>query len=332
MCVCDYLPEGAPLQTRTRIVLLVHPQEAVRKQGTMPLLRACLRNLIIKVDDHFPAPDDDMDLHEAMCADGYRCVLVCPGPDAKELHGRSDEEIVASDPRLISLIFIDGRWNQAQSMVHRSPWLRNLERVVLAPQSQSGYVFLQQPAKGCLSTLEAVAEALLALEGSRGPELKAGLLAPFHRMVELQCRFIPTVVDKNAERTVAHTRPFDFAAALTEASVAGWSRPLDGDSDTSTRVHCVVRWGEKSVKGRVVVVVEVLQSTLESAKRRATELSEGRTRGNRCWVLSPDKVPSSALYEASSNSSTLDNVLAIEAATGAAISGSHGGDGEKKLE
>lgn len=317
--MCDSLPEDAPMETRTRVVLLVHPEEAKRSHGTMPLLRACLKNLTIKVDDHFPAPADDPELHDSMCADGYRCALVCPGPDASELRPCSQSEEGASDPRCMTLIFIDATWRHAKSMVYNSPWLLQLERVVLVSSSQSGYVFRQQPAEGCLSTLEAVAEALLAMEGPRGPSLKAGLLRPFHQMIKLQCRYIPKLVDKNAKLSAAPGRPFDAAMAVAEVLAAKGAGNEEREGTAAAELYCVVRWGEKSASGRGIVVLEVLHCTHVAARRRATELSKGRSRGNRCWLLPPEGVPEGARYEVpSSTAAAGDEPFAAEA-PGAAL-------------
>ena len=68
-------------------------------------------------------------------------------------------------------------------------WLEMARDLALPVGAARAYRFRQQPAEGCLSTLEAVAEALVALEGPRGPALKAALVAPFRRMVALQCGY-----------------------------------------------------------------------------------------------------------------------------------------------
>jgi len=292
-CVCSALPADAPLATATRVVVLVHPKEAQRALGTAPLLRLCLQNLIVKVADRFPEPDVDPQLHEAVHADGHRCMLVCPGPDAEVL--RPEREPAAATAGLRTLIFIDGRWPQAKTMVNRSPWLQALPRVVLCPTEQSGYYFRKQPSEGCLSTLEAVAEALFALEGERGAALKAALLAPFHRMVEHQCSYIPDMKDKNRDLDKRTTRLFDGEATLERFKAEGATGHSDprGGSD----VHCILRWGATSVSGREIVVLQVMRCNHTTARRQAKVLSTGRSRGNRCWVLPVHKVPAGARIE-----------------------------------
>jgi len=282
-CICDALVADLPLATQTRIAILVHPKEVQLALGTLPLLKLCLKDLIVHVGDRFPEPDEDPRLHETLHADGFQCQLVCPGPDAEELC--HDEDRDGTDGIRRALIFIDGRWSQAKSMINRSEWLRQLPRVVLRPRSQSGYVFRKQPQEGCLSTLEAVAEALEVLEGPSGQNIKAALIAPFHEMVKYQCKFLPEIEDKNA-RLVAPPEPlpiFDPEKATGK--------------DGQKQVHCIVHWGEKTVGQRDVIVTEVMYDGQEAAKHRATELSAGRSHGKRFWALPIHKIPSGALFD-----------------------------------
>lgn len=310
ICVCSALPDGGPLDTRSKVVIFIHPKEVKRAMGTAPLLQFCLKNIMLYEADRFPEPDEDPALHAALCEGGRQPVLVCPGPDAEELRppvlAEGDVCAPADPPR--TLIFVDGRWPQAKGMVHKSTWLQEkLPRVVLVPTEQSGYTFRKQPAQGCLSTLEAVGEALLALEGSRGPSLKAALAAPFRRMVDLQCEFIPDIQDKNV-KSAAIRRRFDAAALAQHPHLA--PPPLEESAAVPESadngpvglrvpaIHCIVRWGEKDVAGRGVIVVEILRVPLDEAKQRATDLSKGKSRGQRFWVLPPDKVPPGSLCEA----------------------------------
>jgi len=295
ICICSTLPVDGPLDTRTRVVLLVHPKEVQRALGTAPLLRLCLRHLLMKIGDRFPEPEEDPEFHAALEEGGHRCMLVCPGNNAEEMRPPAEGEEAAAEEVLFSqppatLIFIDGRWPQAKSMVNRSVWLQQIPRVVLCPTSSSGYVFRKQPKDGCLSTLEAVSEALLALEGRRGPALREALLAPFHQMVQFQCPFIPGMRDKNAKVESSALEPFDLQGLLEDA-----------DQDPSSEVNCVVRWGDHTVEGsREVIVMEVVKSTTahSDSKRRASQLSQGRSRGARCWVLPLSKVPPGSRKEA----------------------------------
>ncbi|CAE8674331.1 unnamed protein product, partial [Polarella glacialis] len=218
ICLCSSLPVDGPLETRTRIVMFIHPKEVKRALGTAPLVQLCLRDVVMREGEIFPDPAADPNFHAQLTAGGRQVVLVCPGPDAEELTPLPPEGPGSDEPLLDSapprtLIFVDGRWPQAKAMVFNSPWLKEIPRVVLRPTAQSGYVFRQQPGEGCLSTIEAVAEALLALEGQRGPALKEALLRTFRQMVQHQVDRIPDIFDKNANFAAKKpTRPFDAEA------------------------------------------------------------------------------------------------------------------------
>lgn len=285
ICICDALPADAPLTTETRIVLFIHPKEVRRALGTAPLLRLCLQDVVFQEGERFPEPEEDPNFHDILHEGGRECMLICPGPDAEVLQPLPEGKVESVERRPKTLIFVDGRWPQAKSMVNRSPWLKQLPRALIVPSNQSGYRFRKQPEQGCLSTLEAVAEALLALEGSRGHILKAALLAPFELMVKHQCSFIPEHQAKDKNKIPEELPLFDAEA------VAG------ADADAPDKIYCVVRWGAKSLDGREIVVVKHIRDDHEWAKKLSMQLSAGQSRGCRFWVLPISKVPSNARFE-----------------------------------
>ena len=188
VCLCEALPEV--VETDTQVVLFTHPKELKRSLCTGPLLELCLKKIIKFVGKDFPDPEDDPALHEQLCQGGRPCFLLYPGPEASAV-----AEIASKTP--VTLIVIDARWRQAQIMLNRSTWLQALPRLSL-PHKESGYIWRQQPASGCVSTLEAISEALNFLEGNDGARIKSLLLRPFEKMVQLQCQFTPNAKDKNA--------------------------------------------------------------------------------------------------------------------------------------
>jgi DTW domain-containing protein YfiP len=83
------------------------------------------------------------------------------------------------------LFAVDGTWHQAEKMLRLSPTLAALPRVSVDARRPSGYGELRrEPGSVHLSTLEAVAIALAALEGD--PARFGPMIAAFHRSVELQ--------------------------------------------------------------------------------------------------------------------------------------------------
>lgn len=190
VCLCKAIPE-APQETSTQVVLFTHPKELKRSLCTGPLLELCLKRIIKMVGKVFPDPEEDPALHAQLSEGERQCFLMYPGPETL------DVSEIAARPSPVTLILIDARWQQARIMLNRSTWLQGLPRVSL-PHQQSGYIWRQQPAPGFVSTLEAVSEALNFLEGDEGAQIKASLLRPFEKMVQLQCQFTPNAKDKNA--------------------------------------------------------------------------------------------------------------------------------------
>ena len=119
--------------------------------------------------------EDHPRVREVVAAPGT--ALLYPGP------GSVPAGEVPSPPA--HLVVIDGTWLQADRMLRDNPSLAALPRVGLAHDRESGYAGLRrEPAPGHLSTIEAVALALGALE--RDPARFAPMGEAFRRAVRLQ--------------------------------------------------------------------------------------------------------------------------------------------------
>ena len=169
-CVCAGLP---PVPARTRVVLLQHPREARLAICSAWLTRLSLENA---------------ELHRGVSFEehpGLRALAALPG--AALLYpgeGAAPASSLAAAPPL-ALFVVDGTWVQSEKMLAVNPWLAALPRVAVDAGPASGYRELRrEPAAHCLSTLEAVAHALGALE--RDPARFAPMCAAFRRSVELQ--------------------------------------------------------------------------------------------------------------------------------------------------
>lgn len=169
-CVCAGL---GPIPSRTRVVLLQHPREARLAICSAWLTRIALENAELHRGIRFEA---DPRLRDLARAEGT--ALLYPGAaavPAGALAGRPPTHLVV----------VDGTWLQAEKMLVANPALAALPRVTLAPGHESGYGELRrEPALGHLSTIEAVAHALGALE--RDPGRFEPMVRAFRRMVELQ--------------------------------------------------------------------------------------------------------------------------------------------------
>lgn len=168
-CVCGDL---RPVPSRTRVVLLQHPREARLAICSAWLTRLALENVELHRGVSF---EDHPRVRAVVAAPGT--ALLYPGA------GSTPAGAVASPPG--HLVVIDGTWLQADRMLRDNPSLAALPRIGLVHDSESGYAGLRrEPAPGHLSTIEAVALALGALE--RDPARFAPMGEAFRTAVRLQ--------------------------------------------------------------------------------------------------------------------------------------------------
>lgn len=149
LCLCEHL---APLAVSTRVVLVLHHNEADKPTNTGRLACACLQDSELRVRG----------LRDArMSTDGIvrperRTLLLYPHASAEVL----SPELAARDPRPVTLVVPDATWNQAARIVRREPVLAALPRVMLPPVSGSALQVRANTREDGLSTAEAIASAL----------------------------------------------------------------------------------------------------------------------------------------------------------------------------
>lgn len=190
LCWCGAI---VPMATRTRFVFLMHPHEFKHaKAATGRLTHLALSNSEIVMGLGF---DDDETVRRLVAAPENLAVLLYPGVGARDL---SQGEFTAADlgGRTLVVFLLDATWSGARKMLRLSPSLQRLPRIKFTAPGRSRYVIKQQPQVGCLSTLEAAHELLLALEraGLDRYPLPEQLPALFDRMQNFQiaCAADPT--------------------------------------------------------------------------------------------------------------------------------------------
>ena len=185
LCWC---PSLLPMPTQTRFIFLMSPKEfKEEKAGTGRLTQLCLPNSELHMGQEF-------DRHEAVQVvlndPQNLCVLLYPGEQALNLSVPGQSGILRThlgEKRLV-VILLDATWSGARKMLRLSPSLQRLPRIMFTPSAPSRFIIKQQPQEGCLSTLEAVHELLLALESTGldhypQPGLLLGI---FQRMQDFQ--------------------------------------------------------------------------------------------------------------------------------------------------
>jgi DTW domain-containing protein YfiP len=191
------------MSARTKVVVLQHPREAGVPIGTVRLLALGLdgveRHVGVTFDDEHPA-------RRAIAEASDPPILLFPGPDARDLAREPP-------PSPVTLVVIDGTWWQAQKLLKQNPFLATLPRYSLAPDAPSRYRIRKEPALHCVSTIEAIVQALSVLEGRAD---FAPLLGPFDALVEHQLAFARETAARRQRLRPKANRPPRFATLLRE--------------------------------------------------------------------------------------------------------------------
>ena len=164
LCLCALIPA---LDSRTRVLVLQHSNEASHALNTARLAVLGLRNAQLRIGECF---EDD-------CAASEPSYLLFPGDDAVPVGS------IACGETPIRLVVPDGTWRKARKILHINPWLAALPRVALPDGLISRYRLRKAPMAGALSTVEAIVAALDALEAPRRFD---ELLRPFDALIEGQ--------------------------------------------------------------------------------------------------------------------------------------------------
>lgn len=175
------------MPSRTKFVFLMHPYEHKRvKANTGRLTHLCLRDSELHLGIGF----DDHEAVQALLNDPRNYpVLLYPGREARDL---SKGELPLTDlgGRRLVVFLLDATWRLVRPMFRTSLTLQRLPRIMFSNAAPSRYVIKRQPEPGCLSTLEATHELLVALDQS-GLDVytqPTQLLDVFQRMQDFQIR------------------------------------------------------------------------------------------------------------------------------------------------
>lgn len=173
------------METRTRIVLLMHPMEWRRQRcGTGRLTCLNLANSEIIPGLAF---DSIPRFRELVDDPANYPVLLYPGDGAYDLSSGGFPEGMPGDRRLVAFL-IDSTWACSKAVLRESPGLLSLPRVKFTPTEPSRFVIKKQPRPECLSTVETAHQLLLALEKAGLDEYpdKDRLLSAFYSMRDYQ--------------------------------------------------------------------------------------------------------------------------------------------------
>ncbi len=187
------------METRTRIVLLMHTKEFRYQKCTTGRL-TCL-NLANSEIISGICFEDNARVRALIDDPGNFPVLLYPGKGAMDIRSGGFAAELPHDRGLIVFI-VDATWQCSKKIVRLSPSLQRLPRLSIRPLSPSRYTIKRQPAAWCLSTIEAAHELFLALE-SQGLDAypdKNRLLSAFHGMQDFQTGQIAKAASRSGHR------------------------------------------------------------------------------------------------------------------------------------
>lgn len=233
MCYCAILPS---LPHRWGVHIFQDQREATHPLGTArPAVRA-LQHATIQALDLARAEDYQNVVDDWLAKFGSQAALIYPGPDAQPisalaaLNARSSKDATLSTeavlleavapPKMTApakaevqrppndpgvLVFIDATWRRSRRILHTWPALADLPRYRLENVPPSRYRIRKAPHGEALSTLEAIAATLQALEPAVFDA--APLLQLMNAIIERQIGHIPP--DVYSRHYVAETPPKD---------------------------------------------------------------------------------------------------------------------------
>jgi DTW domain-containing protein YfiP len=152
LCICALIPR---IETRTRLLLILHQLEDRKPTNTGRLAARCLTNSAVSTRAGRPP---------AELWEGTEPVLLFPHAEARPLESWRDSS------RPITLVVPDGTWRQANKARRRVEGLDALPCAALPPVVRSSYRLRHDRRPDRVSTIEAVALALRILEGPSAAE------------------------------------------------------------------------------------------------------------------------------------------------------------------
>lgn len=158
-----------------------HPSEVGHAKNTVRLLKLVMPQMKIYVGE---AATDFIELQHYLAAQTKPIYVVYPNE-----HSQTVAEAGASEAAII--ILVDGTWRKAYRMLQLNPWLLNYPSLHLECEDESQYVIRKAKRSDSLSTLEAAAYTLVALNPAADI---APIFAVFNAMVQHKLTAMPVLV------------------------------------------------------------------------------------------------------------------------------------------
>ncbi|KAG3008813.1 hypothetical protein PC119_g14133 [Phytophthora cactorum] len=290
VCYCASLPDDPLATASTHVLVLQHQHEKRRRAAisSVPVLAQTIANVtLVTVDetcDCGPGKDERLDalLYDEGGDHRFDTAMVL-FPDE---HAQPLSDGVETEAKRVLLIVIDGTWKEAKKIAHRNKkhWQK------AAKDWETRGARLQEPMEGCVSTLEAVASALVSLEPNEtGRQVHDALLHSFRGMVSIQEKFQQRGRVVKLAQYGGVSKAEAVEAKRREQQKKN-SATIDKDTSTLVQREYVFYTSHTDFRHRQQLTQqgEAVACTYDEARERCVELNRDRKRGQRVAMLPLD--------------------------------------------
>ena len=188
LCICEAI---SPVSNKISVAILRHPQEQDKTLGTAKIASLQLKNCLLKTGlswrnlEKILGKPVDPKRWGILYLGAAKTIVPLPARvlTVVDKKGEALEGQSALLRALEGIILLDGNWEQAKTLWWRNAWMLKCRRLVLQPPRPSLYGTLRkEPRRDSVSTIEAAAYALAALEGNDA--LADKILVPFNALLE----------------------------------------------------------------------------------------------------------------------------------------------------
>ncbi len=188
LCVCQQCRKH---DTKTKVIILQHPDEVKRPLGTAVIAKLCLKQCTLYVGEDF---SKHQQLNDAIAQHKGQIAVLFPSEHAQP--AKQWRETHCKQAKLI--IVLDGTWRKAFKMWQLSTNLHALVQLALPEDLKGQYRLRKAPNDNALSTVESIAELLRITE--QDSAASDTLHKVFTYLIDQQWQCIPDEVKKRNYR------------------------------------------------------------------------------------------------------------------------------------
>ncbi|MCL1148264.1 DTW domain-containing protein [Shewanella marinintestina] len=153
-CLCANIQT---MQIKPKLIILQDPSEVGHAKNSVRLMELVIANTQVVVGE---TADDFAGLREQLALSNKPVYLVYPSDNSVS----ANETQIAQD---VVLLFLDGTWRKAYKLLQLNPWLQDYPALHLDLDSASNYTIRKASRSDSLSTLEAAAMMIKAIDNTQ---------------------------------------------------------------------------------------------------------------------------------------------------------------------